>query len=1189
LKLVKIEIIGFKSFADRIKLEFHEGITGIVGPNGCGKSNIADAFRWVLGEQSAKSLRGGKMADVIFAGTSTRKPLNFAEVTITLGDINGALQVDYEEVAITRRLHRSGESEYFLNKQHVRLKDLQALFLDSGIGKDAYSIFEQGKIDLVINYTPLERRYIFEEAAGILRFLQRKGEALRRLEQSDLNIVRVKDIHQEIAQRIVILKTQAEKARLYKENIKTIEKLEKGIFLAKWELLQKRTLEIQNKNTDQQSLAEEINKQLEIVKTETLNAKNSLKESEKELKLKSEKVFKNRSEKEMKLRERYSTQERLKETTAKEKRWQLELEGMLEKQLHRQAERIQHQKQQKILEKELINQEGAVNSLRDKMVALEVSVSALRDMQQTKHKQYLHLLQLENQLSSELKQTILKSDSIEERLSDQLKKKEKFFKLNEEIVLHLREKQNQFDVLSQKIEDQKNIFEHMEETLNQLNSDIHTQRENLTKLEREQTEYKARQKALIRLKEDMEGFSEGTKRLLKESENPKSLLYQKLKGLHEYIVPKKGSEIVLAAAMKSYAQTLVVTANQVFEEVLAFAKKHAIKDFSLLCLDHLAKESTELFQNIECSKLIDQVEKSLLASHFLNAIVIVKTCSEGMNILKQFPESEICTEDGAFIDRRHVICYQSQGANNVFIREAEIKEIDDKLIKLETLRSEIEKELHKILEKKAFMHLERVEMDKIIRKSEMTLLELNFTLQRLKSDQENNKREQIQLDKDVEALNASKLQFMESITRLQQTHAEAKAKADQAIVELNQLQLEQEKQNSILKVEQKFLQEKEGTLNNFLEEKRKIIHILHVLDVKDTESQQQENRLQEEIELSRELKNQMMLKNSQNEEGMQEADKLLEEASLEYAEHEKAMDLIKCSIEKNEKQIHELQSSLNKYESTMYQCGVQKSQLESTCQALENELAERYQLTISDIRKGELKLEKSLDQSEKQIRTLRNEIEAAGDVNMTSIEEYETCNARYDFLNKELNDLNISKQELVGIIAQLEGESRKLFKKTFDIIKANFKKNFSILFNGGEADLQFTDGADVLEAGIEIIAKPPGKQMRSINLLSGGEKCMTAMALLFAIFEVKSSPFCILDEIDAPLDDSNVERFVNMLKQFIDKCQFIVITHNKRTMEIADILFGISMQEKGVSKILSMEFLQSDSPDQQKAVGLNQV
>lgn len=1171
MKLIKIEIIGFKSFADRIKLDFHEGITGIVGPNGCGKSNIADAFRWVLGEQSAKSLRGGKMLDVIFAGTTTRKPLNFAEVTVTLGEINGALNIDYEEVSITRRLHRNGESEYFLNRQPVRLKDLQALFLDSGIGKDAYSIFEQGKIDLIIHYTPLERRTVFEEAAGILRFLQRKREALRKLEQSDLNISRIKDIHHEIEQRMVVLKEQAEKARIYKENKGELDQLEKGVLMAKWELLHKRMHDADKKGQDQQQRLQEHDQLLAQLKKEGLEAKELLEAAQKKLKSKNEEVFKTRSDKEIKTRERQSNQERLKETIAKEKRWQSDLESMLEKRQGRQQERLQHHKQQTALESEIAGQEAMVKSQREKASLLESEAGKLRETHQGMQREYLRLIQIENQLEMEQKQTGIKLENTQERCSELAKKRESLAGFSAGLADKMSGRQQQVDEVSLQIDQQKGLFEEKELELKRLSEEIQQQQEVLEKVRRELAGQEARHKVLIRLKQEMEGFSAGTKRLLAESSNSKSVLYKKLSSLYECMQPKKGYEMPLAAVMRPYAQTLIIQTDGDYEAVMAFAKQHKVKDFSLLCLEHLPAEK----HISTAGSLLEGVVDSPLSYHFFKAVFPSKDYAEGIQMLKQHPGSDIWLEEGCLIDRHHVAYHQTHGENNVFMREAEIKELEAKLVQSEQLRTQTEESLTLAQQKKSQVHAERVELDKGIRKLEMTLMEHNFGLQRLKVDLENAKRDCIQIDKDFEAFEAARLKLVAVLQSLHEKHADAKEKAKEALAKTEGLNSEFENKNGALKIEQRSLQEKEASLHKLMDENRKVQHLMHVVEVKDVESRQQEKRLEEEIQQSRQLQEEMALKGTQFEQMLAATDQLLAEVTKAYQEQEKEAASLKMAIEKIEAKVQEELSKLKKLEDEAHHTGMQKAQLDSTRQALEHEMKERFDLTAAEIKALGIVLEKSLEQTEKQIRGLRQALEAAGDVNMMSISEYDQQAERYALINKELGDMDLSKQELVNIIAQLDGESRKQFKKTFEEIRENFKKNFAILFNGGEADLTFTETSDVLEAGIEIIAKPPGKQMRSINLLSGGEKCMTAMALLFAIFEVKPSPFCILDEIDAPLDDSNIERFVNMLRQFVGKCQFIIITHNKRTMSIADLLFGVSMEEKGVSKILSMNFINS--------------
>lgn len=1162
MKLLKIEIIGFKSFADKVKLEFHQGITGIVGPNGCGKSNIADAFRWVLGEQSAKSMRGGKMLDVIFAGTTSRKPLNFAEVTITLGEINGALQVDYEEVAITRRLHRNGESEYFLNRQPIRLKDLHALFLDSGIGKDAYSIFEQGKIDQIIYYTPMERRCVFEEAAGILRFLQRKREALRKLEQSDFNISRIKDIHREIEQRIVILKDQAEKARLYKDQKGELEHLEKVVVILKWDALKIRLEEADAKGDDQKKRIEDSLQHLAKMKQEVADARAQLEGAEKKVRLKREELYQTRSDKEIKTKEKINLQDRLKELLAKEKQWQVDLEQMLQKQEERQTERSQLQKQQSSLEGELSTRNDTVKAQLEKTQTLEAQVGNLRERQQSIQKEHLHLVRVENQLDVEQRQTSVKLEHAQERFAELDTKISRLANHRQSLVEKTAEKQKQVDEIAKGIDIQKADFEQKGKDLENWIKESERLQKDLEKIRREATGHEARHKVLMRLKQDMEGFSPGAKRLLSESSNPKSPLHNKLSNLFEWITPKKGSEAKLAAVMKPYSHTLVTKERGDFETVLDYAKKHNLSDFSLICLSDLPHHDEPV--------LADVVDAPL-SRHFFQAVLSAKNYPEALQ--KKVPGKLVWIEEGGLLDQFHVAGYHTQKENNAFLREAEIKELEIKLAEGEKTRIHYEEELKKAQHMRAQLQTERTEMDKAFRKQEMVLIEHNFALQRLKGDLEQAKKEAAQLELDREGLFKSIASLKSTFEDLAAKHAQAKAKASEAIAKTEGLNSELENQQAEFKKEQRALQERETALHKTLEDNRKISHMLHVLEVKDNESRQQAARLREELKQSKDLKEQLSSKGVTFEQAILDAEKLLAETSEACSKQEAEVSALKRTIEAMESKVQDAQSRIKKQEGDAYQAGLQKAQLQTAIQTIENETLERYQVPIHELRTHGLVLDKPLDQAEKQVKKLRQQLESAGDVNMMSIAEYEEQTQRFELLDRELGDMQVSKQELMAIISQLDEESRSQFTKTFNEIRENFKKNFTILFNGGEADLQFTETNDVLEAGIEIIAKPPGKQMRSISLLSGGEKCMTAMALLFAIFEVKPSPFCILDEIDAPLDDSNIERFVNMLKQFTGKCQFIIITHNKRTMAIADLLFGVSMEERGVSKILSMNFV----------------
>lgn len=1179
-RLKSLEIIGFKSFADKTQLDFDPGITAIVGPNGCGKSNISDAFRWVLGEQSAKSMRGGKMPDVIFAGTSHRKPLNSAEVTLTLEGIEGLLPIEYHELAVTRRLHRSGDSEYFINKHPVRLRDVQALFLDSGMGKDAYSIFEQGKIDQVINLSPFERRYIFEEAAGILRFLQRKKEALRKLEQTDLNVSRVKDIHQEIENQIIVLEEQSEKARQYKENKAALEKLEKSLLVAKWEHIQAKLRDVKAKGCAQENLIAASNVHLEGFQQRLQEAKAALAEGEKAWKERSENVYRTRSNKELQSREKQTHQERLKDLAAKEKRCQAELLAIEEKRQQRNEERKQLFVRQKETDQRLKDLEEIVQAQRNQVRLLEEELVKEREIQQAKQKELFQLLQTESQCESEWKQTLVRLENAQER---QIRVNERKDRLSQATIDLLQQAEERKRHLSEAVimaEQQKETFVSMESHLQDIVHEINHNQSEMERITEELTELKARQKALHRFRDDMEGFSLGSKKLLQEASLSKSPLFGKVRGLYEYLTPEKGVETALAAVMKPYAQTLVVEEKRDFELVVDYIKKHQIKDISLICMEALPTEEkgnkSKKTKDGPAAKeeiipLLRQIADTPLAVHFLKDVYICKKVTNPVEALPLNVEIDLWLHEGVLLDRRGVVFFSSQGEHNVFLREAELKTLEKRLQEVAQAKIQLETILQALHQKRNDIQQERAILDKSIRRDEMKLVELNFAAQKASLDLDKMKAEEKMLVNDWESIKGAIEGLTASLQMLQERHRAAKDKVADVQKQTDKLTEMLGKLVERAKGQAAELRVKEQALHLVVDEQRKQSHALNVLDVKDLESIQQTTRLEEEIAAGKVLQHQIASKGVETDKLLQQIEHALSSAVTNCQELEQQVAKLKTHSEQIEIKIQEKQQVLKKQEAERNQLHIQYAQLESNGSVLEKELQERHQVTIAEAQLLAASLDQSVDQMEKQARHLKQLLEQAGNINMTAIEECEKHKVRYQFLNQQMDDLELSKEELIAIIADLDEESRKIFRDIFQQVRENFKKNFEILFNGGEADLQLTE-TDILEAGIEIIAKPPGKQMRSIQLLSGGEKCLTAMALLFAIFEVKPAPFCILDEIDAPLDDANIERFVNIVKKFVKDCQFIIITHNKQTMAIADVICGVSMEEKGVSKLLNINF-----------------
>jgi chromosome segregation protein len=1177
VRLKKLTILGFKSFADKTVLNFDRGITCIVGPNGCGKSNIADAFRWVLGEQSAKSMRGAKMPDIIFAGTTQRKPLNFAEVSLTLTEVQGTLPIDYEEITVTRRLHRNGDSEYLLNGNIVRLKDLQTLFLGSGVGRNAFSIFEQGKLDQVISYTPLERRFIFEEAAGILLFLQRKKEALKRLEQADINLSRVKDIHHEIKQQIHTLESQANKAKIFKDQKLQLEQLEKASYVLRWQGMEKKQKDLQRKQEELQKLLEECQKKGILNQTECHRVKQQRQECEKALRVQNEKLHTLRGKQEIKTRDCQTLHQRLREDQQREKKLKYELEDLV---LARQTRQrmmgdMIHKKEQ--LEADWGEAEAKWINQQDRVKSQEKEVTRLRQELTIKQQIHLKSLQRNSQLQSELKQVEVRLENLRER-QKQLESREQQLKMDlQQLSQSVQEKKQHLLQLSRLVDTHKDRLEQYEDELKSKAHEGESKQKEMDAIRRKLMEIKARQKVLVRMREEHEGFSSGSKRLLQETQNPQSPLYQTLRPLYEFFNPETEISEALAIVLRVYTQTLVVESEKDFKHVIAFADGAELQDYSLFCLEwhHHFKPLLP----IPKTSLLNKVSSNPVAQYFLESVVLAYSYDEvaASRINGQCIETWMI--QGTFLDHRGVLFKVKPNENQVFIREIELKNIEDELVDKEEQLAKLEQALQHIEHCHSHLTMERSELDKILRRDEMKLVEVNFNLQRALSDQEKNSADQDRCTKDLIELKSHIEQLGHSCQSLEQQFSQSKYELVQLQQEKDVLQHELGKQESALRIQVQDQKDKGLHFQQLADSRQQMHHQYNLLEVKEHDHDKNVHRIEAELcELEeRNVQTIQAEKEGLNQLALLETE--LQEATHHYVELEKQGDFLIHQSERVDHQLVRQQDELKRHEHESSQLNIQLAQQCAVSQAVVEELSERYQLSIENALQISLPLHRSLEQTERQIRGLRQFIQDAGNVNLTAIEDLEKHQARYKFLKQQIDDLQLSKEELLGVVRQLDGESYKLFQETFEAIRVNFKKNFQILFNGGDADLQFTDSQDMLEAGIEISAKPPGKQMRSISLLSGGEKCLTAVALLFAIFEVKPAPFCILDEIDAPLDDTNVERFVNVVKHFVDRCQFLIITHNKRTMAIGDVLFGVSMEEKGVSKLLALEFAHREIPE----------
>lgn len=1152
MKLKKLTILGFKSFADRVVLDFDCEIIGIVGPNGCGKSNIVDAFRWVMGEQSAKSLRGDKMHDVLFAGTDKRKPLNYAEVSVWLTDINGQLPLPYDEITITRRLHRSGESEYFINKEPTRLRDIQSLFLGSGIGKNAFSIFEQGKLDQIIHLSPLERRVIFDEAAGTSRFLQRKKETVRKLAAVTENYARVHDVHTEIEKQTRQLKKQATQAKSYQENKCRLEELEKGVLVYRWQNLAQQSEGLESQLS---SLKAEIQlREKEIAELDAALADDKRKVLEEELLAKQAQKELNHCETKTRVLEVEINQQkhRLLESKKREENLKSHLVELGKEQENHQKESTEKNLLMHTAAQKKEQRQKELDQKKEAYSAADRQMSALREGAKKIQTERMKLMQEEGRLNAKLQEKTFRYEAHLARLQilNALEKTHEGTSaaLRQQIALQ----SGKVGALASQIDACKTDLARVEKELFALRKELAEAQQEEQILARQITEAESHQKAVKRLQDEMEGFSPGAKSLLKEAKNVKSPLTGKIEPLFEYLVPYKGYDELLASAMRPYSETLVVSSDEDLQLLLDFAKKKKIADFSVAVKSRLPSKNGAA----KAGSLAMHMENNPIAYHFTQNYVLA--------------------EDGNFYDALGIFfqASSSQKLSNPFQRQAELKSLAETIAELRRQWDSHRVKQSALTDRMKMAEKARTECSEVHRKKEMDLIQENFTLQQSLADLEKLKREIASVHQEKEGLGRLQeeaeeiktLKATSSLLKQDLSHQEASLQRQENLLDTHQNEL---------KMSAQLMQSAEGLFQEARGEWLKLQQEIQILEVKQQQSAAQEKKIVQEIEQMRGLVESILETIARQEKEADASVRSLKGLQEEVKGREKTLTEAKKAVDASEREMAQKRKAAGALGKKLHEVEIVLAQESSEKRGVEAELFERHGIASVQLKEISIQIEMGLEEAMKEILRLRSSLESSGAVNMTAIEEFQQTQERFDYLDKQLKDLEESKIDLERIITTLDQESRKIFKQTFQKIRENFQKNFAILFTGGSADLTFTESSDILEAGIEIVAKPPGKHMRSISLLSGGEKCLTALALLFSVFEVRPAPFCILDEVDAPLDDSNIERFTDVVKQFIDKTQFIVVTHNKKTMSIADLLIGVSMEEKGVSKLISLAFEQS--------------
>ena len=1215
MHLQSLELFGFKSFADKTIFNFHEGITAIVGPNGCGKSNVLDAVRWVLGEQSAKSLRGDEMADVIFNGTDTRKPVGFAEVSLTFTDCAAELEVDWHDVRVTRRVYRDGNSEYLLNKTPCRLRDIQGLFADTGVARAAYSMMEQGKIDMVLSSRPEDRRAVFEEAAGITKYKNQKREALRKLEATEANLLRIGDVIKEVKRQIGSLQRQAGKARRYQALLadlrtldthhsrKQLESLETELARSHAEIarVSKSEHEIRTEiNMKETELAERRNA-LDKIDTQITDGRSDLQHLETEIAAHQNRIQVNRQ----RAGELTELIEHFRKdiAVAEAKRVQQEKELQDANALIKKTNRILQAK-----EAELAKLTQLISGLRATRGEHEAELEKLR---LAASKNEARIAELEDDHSG----IAIRREATEENRRNLDRAILDAHATRDKIQKQISAARAATETARKKADLLKNKARAAEEKFREYQQLLAGTEKKLVEIERALAEKESRLEILRQLDQEGEGLAQGSQAVLKGLDNPSRIQPALAGALASNLDVEPEYIAAIEAALGQNVQAIVLQDVDLAPEIIATLKEKKLGP-AALAIPKFSSSSARTDATLPRSAIAWAIEKvkaqdslASLVSRLLHNVTIFRSLDEALAFKKTGTDLAAATLAGEFVSSEGVVFGGSGdgSADSVLERKARVsalsaehsricqerdallRERDDASIQLEKTRRDFEE-----------IRAQHEIADRVQSASKNKILFLERESHEAEQKIENLRSEQSTLAQQIEAAD-------ERITKLEQ----------QLTAESAQLESRQAQQGAIEATREKAAASEEETSHQLNELRLALA----------TERQRYENLVAQrqpmtdrETELSdmiaarqAEIANFENRLESQADES-KNAEAAIQKQTAQRAELEATVATFasrrtECLSTTNEMETHlrALRNSLSDLHDSRSKHQVRDTQLQLQIDNLAEHISRRYQLDLRESAPDQVAFEKTLraqlkrrggssapsldagiggeatataeatdvDLSQIDVQKLIGELTAQldnmGPVNLDAVHEYDELEERYRFLEGQNNDLTASRRELLDVIAQINSTTKKLFAETFTQVRGNFRDIFAELFGGGRADLSLLDENDPLNCGIEISAKPPGKQLQSISLLSGGERAMTAVALLFAIYMVRPSPFCILDEVDAPLDEGNINCFIRVLERFVAQSQFIIMTHNKRTIAKADVLYGVTMEERGVSKLVGMK------------------
>jgi len=1192
MRIKKLELIGFKSFKDRTVIQFDAGITGVVGPNGCGKSNIVDALVWVMGEMSAKHLRGSSMEDVIFAGAEGYAPMGMAEVSLTLENDGGPFPIKYlshSEIMVTRRLHRSGDSEYLINKEPARLRDVQEIFMDTGAGAKGFSIIEQGAIGKIVTAKPEERRTLIEEAAGITKFKVRKRESQRKLEATEGNLVRLQDIIGELKRQIESLQRQAQRAERYRKLKLEAEALELWIGSNEFHQLREKTANAERTYTEARDKELESASQIGQLESTVQTLKAELAEQER--------VIMNRQQ------------------AAKDMNDNLRMKEKLLQELHFEIEQAKRNK-------EMTGSLSEESQARRDVLARDLQVVTERLAKLTVQAENLHTQYVEKKSEYDNFQETLKN--VDERLT--VVRRELLSLVQAETTLDarvnslqegiaalleeeteakniMRELENQHELISKNFKKVSESFEKERQMQLSIMNDVEALSSNKNHLAqelehrtKEMNEYKdrlnevtSRLYGLEDLHNNFEGFQEGVKSVMLwqrerlagvpeyERENA-----QKFVPVAEVVEVPREYEMAMEAALGPRLQLVLANDSQDSIEAVNYLKNNKTGRSSFYAGDGLQTVETSDLEPLRADSRVKALLKDVakipdrhrqIVEKILDRVAIVESLMDAIELKKANPDWTFVTPDGDLLTPEGIISGGSveDASSGVLKRQREIKE-------LKTSKDEWASKLAL---------------------SQMTLKKIEDSFKKLSDDLEKAQRDQTEKEISVASLKKdmerAEIEMKNANTAIEKQNQDV----DRVVLKLTEKREDLEKQqvhlNGLREKKQGLEAESEDLtrrLNSSKEEREALQQTVMQLQIDDAKTTSTKEGVAREHDMLTVSLNEVQDRLSRMSEESQKSSEfvsqnqiLLEERKVEIEvmvqkirDEEETVALMRDAYEQRSSDMQDQTEAYSNYLTTknqliatMNDAQLQLEQARMKEANLVEQIRERYQVELSEVYTRHLHRDGSLTTAAEDLKDLKDKLHKIGEVNLSAIEEYDEISTRYEFLSKQYDDLVEAKEQLRKVIDRINRICSRRFKETYEAVNERFQKVFPVLFGGGEARLILIEDPEKGEMGLDIVSRPPGKKLQSVSLLSGGEKALTAVSLIFSIFLVKPSPYCLLDEVDAPLDDANVMRFNELVREMAKRSQIIVVTHNKYTMEIAEKLYGVTMEEKGVSKMVSVD------------------